>query len=294
MRFASAFACVLCLFSLTAAPAIAQDAGAPRRPTGAAGGFRAASRRRHPEEGRPRPRPRRRRARRRRSRSPPPRRSRLRSSRCSRPSRCPALVASTAAPSTCRRCRAARSRSPSIRPPSAALRQADIAKFKDASVPEVLQNTVPGVILSDAQGNAYQRSLQYRGFDASPVNGACAGPRRLPERRAHQRKLRRHRQLGLPARQRHRRHHHPRRQSGLRPQCARRRRRHHHARRLQFPGRRDRQPLRLLRSRSGLGVAAGARSGNWGAFVAGEYIQDDGFRDFSRAEIKRAATATSA
>ncbi len=34
-------------------------------------------------------------------------------------------------------------------------------------------------------------------------------------------------------------------------------------------------------------VAAGARSGNWGAFVAGEYIKDDGFRDFSEAEIKR-------
>ena len=39
--------------------------------------------------------------------------------------------------------------------------------------------------------------------------GAC----RLPKRRAHQRVLRRHRQLGLPARQRHRRHHHCRRQS---------------------------------------------------------------------------------
>ena len=34
---------------------------------------------------------------------------------------------------------------------------------------------MPGVILSDAQGNAYQRSLQYRGFDASPVNGQAQG-----------------------------------------------------------------------------------------------------------------------
>jgi hypothetical protein len=51
----------------------------------------------------------------------------------------------------------------------------DIAKFHDASLPEVLQNTVPGVILGDAQGNLYQRNLQYRGFEASPVNGVPQG-----------------------------------------------------------------------------------------------------------------------
>ena len=34
---------------------------------------------------------------------------------------------------------------------------------------------MPGVILSDAQGNVFQRSLQYRGFDASPVNGQAQG-----------------------------------------------------------------------------------------------------------------------
>jgi len=34
-------------------------------------------------------------------------------------------------------------------------------------------------------------------------------------------------------------------------------------------------------------IAAGARSGNWGAFIAGEDIKDDGFRDFSEAKIRR-------
>ena len=34
-------------------------------------------------------------------------------------------------------------------------------------------------------------------------------------------------------------------------------------------------------------VAAGANSGNWGAFVAVEDIKDDGFRDFSEAKIRR-------
>ena len=34
-------------------------------------------------------------------------------------------------------------------------------------------------------------------------------------------------------------------------------------------------------------MAVGARSGAWGAFVAGELIEDDGFREFSESEIKR-------
>ncbi len=41
--------------------------------------------------------------------------------------------------------------------------------------PEVLQQTVPGVILGDAQGNVFQRNLQFRGFESSPVNGVPQG-----------------------------------------------------------------------------------------------------------------------
>jgi outer membrane receptor protein involved in Fe transport len=52
---------------------------------------------------------------------------------------------------------------------------ADIQRTGDTYIPEVLQQTVPGVILEDAQGNVFQRNLQYRGFDSSPVNGVPQG-----------------------------------------------------------------------------------------------------------------------
>ena len=42
-------------------------------------------------------------------------------------------------------------------------------------MPEVLQQTVPGIIIGDAQGNVFQRNLQYRGFESSPVNGVPQG-----------------------------------------------------------------------------------------------------------------------
>ena len=51
----------------------------------------------------------------------------------------------------------------------------DIDRIKAPSAPELLQSAVPGAIISDAQGNSYQRDLQYRGFEASPVNGVAQG-----------------------------------------------------------------------------------------------------------------------
>ena len=256
MRFASAFASVLCLVCLSSAPAIAQDSQAPQlrrpRPRRPRPSFPpSTSSRRRP---RPRPRPRRRRARRRRSRSPLPRRSRRPSRRCSRSKqRSPARAASTAAP--CNMSPVPGSEIPIGKFPAGVGRAsaADIASFNDASLPEVLQNTVPGVILGDAQGNVYQRNLQYRGFEASPVNGVAQGLAVyqngvrinecfgdivnwdfLPDNAI----------AGI---------YDSRRQSGLRPQRHWRRGRHRDARRLQLPGRRDRQPLRLVRPCPGLG-----------------------------------------
>jgi iron complex outermembrane recepter protein len=52
---------------------------------------------------------------------------------------------------------------------------ADIERSGATYVPQVLQQTVPGVILEDAQGNAFQQNLQFRGFDSSPVNGVPQG-----------------------------------------------------------------------------------------------------------------------
>jgi len=51
----------------------------------------------------------------------------------------------------------------------------DIARTGYTYAPEVLQQTVPGVILGDAQGNVFQRNLQFRGYDSSPVNGVPQG-----------------------------------------------------------------------------------------------------------------------
>ena len=51
----------------------------------------------------------------------------------------------------------------------------DIQRSGSTYVPDVLQQTVPGVIVEDAQGNVFQKSLQFRGFDSSPVNGAPQG-----------------------------------------------------------------------------------------------------------------------
>jgi outer membrane receptor protein involved in Fe transport len=52
---------------------------------------------------------------------------------------------------------------------------ADVQRGGDPSVPEVLQNTVPSAIRGDAQGNLLERNLHYRGFEASPVNGVAQG-----------------------------------------------------------------------------------------------------------------------
>lgn len=51
----------------------------------------------------------------------------------------------------------------------------DIQRSGSTYVPDVLQQTVPSAIVEDAQGNVFQKSLQFRGFDASPVNGAPQG-----------------------------------------------------------------------------------------------------------------------
>ncbi len=77
-------------------------------------------------------------------------------------------------------------------------------KREDNPIPqEFLNSRIPSVMIDDLQGNQFQTGIQYRGFEASPVNGLAAGPGGLPERNPHQRGLRRYGQLGLPADQCH-------------------------------------------------------------------------------------------
>ena len=52
---------------------------------------------------------------------------------------------------------------------------ADIQRSGTTFVPSIIQQTVPGAILEDLQGNGFQQNLQYRGFDSSPLNGIPQG-----------------------------------------------------------------------------------------------------------------------
>ena len=120
-----------------------------------------------------RPRPRRRRSAPRSRQRPRPRRS-LR--RAGRDSWSPAPAASTAAP--CLMSPVDGSAIPIGKYPgraSAAPSPPTSSAPAITYVPEVLQQTVPGVILEDAQGNVFQKNLQFRGFDSSPVNGVPQG-----------------------------------------------------------------------------------------------------------------------
>lgn len=55
------------------------------------------------------------------------------------------------------------------------LSSADIAR-EDSVIPQdFLNQRVPGVVVGDLQGNSFQTGVQYRGFEASPVNGLPQG-----------------------------------------------------------------------------------------------------------------------
>jgi outer membrane receptor protein involved in Fe transport len=51
----------------------------------------------------------------------------------------------------------------------------DIKRDGSVIVQDALQSRVPGLIISDLQGNQFQTDIQYRGFEVSPVNGVAQG-----------------------------------------------------------------------------------------------------------------------
>ena len=51
----------------------------------------------------------------------------------------------------------------------------DIQRTGAVEIQNVLQTSVPGVIVTDLQGNGFQTDVQYRGFSSSPVNGQPQG-----------------------------------------------------------------------------------------------------------------------
>jgi outer membrane receptor protein involved in Fe transport len=164
--------------------------------------------------------------------------------------------------------------------------QADIQRTGDVQAPDVLQRTIPGVILSDAQGNVFQRTLQYRGYDASPLNGAAQGIA------VYQNGVRINEAFGdtvnwdflpsnaidgitiLPANP----------VFGLNAIGG--------AATITMRDGFNFQGTEIDMRAGSYGrlqgsIATGARSGIWSAFVALEGIKDDGFRDFSEAEVRR-------
>jgi iron complex outermembrane receptor protein len=52
---------------------------------------------------------------------------------------------------------------------------ADIQRTGAVIIQDALQSQVPGLIIGDLQGNQFQTNIQYRGFEASPVNGVAQG-----------------------------------------------------------------------------------------------------------------------
>jgi iron complex outermembrane recepter protein len=52
---------------------------------------------------------------------------------------------------------------------------ADIGRDHSVIPQDVLNNRIPGVVVDDLQGNSFQTGIQYRGFEASPVNGLPQG-----------------------------------------------------------------------------------------------------------------------
>ncbi|RUO98471.1 TonB-dependent receptor [Hyphomicrobium sp.] len=51
----------------------------------------------------------------------------------------------------------------------------DIARGGFTAVQNVLETQVPGIIVNDLQGNDFQTNVQFHGFEASPVNGVPQG-----------------------------------------------------------------------------------------------------------------------
>ena len=55
------------------------------------------------------------------------------------------------------------------------LSSADLKRDGSVIAQDTLNNRIPGVIVDDLQGNAFQTGISYRGFEASPVNGLPQG-----------------------------------------------------------------------------------------------------------------------
>jgi iron complex outermembrane recepter protein len=151
---------------------------------------------------------------------------------------------------------------------------------------EILKQRVPGIIIGDLQGNEFQTNIQYRGFESSPVNGVPQGLA------VYQNGVRINESFGDNV------------NWDFLPEIA-----------IDNVAVVSGNPVYGLNALGGAivvnmksgftyqggeaifsagsfgraegDVQAGLRSGNWGVYFGGERITDDGYRDFSSAEVKR-------
>ena len=162
----------------------------------------------------------------------------------------------------------------------------DISKDGSGQIQQTLQTRVPGVILTDIAGSGFRQDVSYRGFDASPIGGRAQGLA------VYQNGVRINESFGDAV------------NLDLIPSNA-----------IQDITVISGNPVFGLNAIGGAisivtkdgfnyhggeldtmfgsfgrrqaGLQAGGSSGGVGVYAAGEYLADDGFRDFSDAEIKR-------
>lgn len=163
---------------------------------------------------------------------------------------------------------------------------ADVARNGTGQVQNALQQQVPGIILSDTAGSGFRTDVSYRGFDASPIGG------RSQALAVYMNGIRINESFGDTV------------NFDAIPAIA-----------ISDMAVVGGNPVFGLNAIGGaisitmkdgfeyqgatidamagsfgrhqVAAEAGAKSGNFAAYVAGEYLEEDGFRDFSNAELKR-------
>lgn len=163
---------------------------------------------------------------------------------------------------------------------------ADIARDGSRQVQNVLQQQVPGIILSDTAGSGFRTDVSYRGFDASPIGG------RSQALAIYMNGIRINEAFGDTV------------NWDAIPAIA--------VSEIAVVGGNPVFGLNAIGGaisvttkdgfefqgatidvmggsfgRRQVAAEAGAQSGNFAAYVAGEYLEEEGFRDFSEAQIKR-------
>jgi len=175
---------------------------------------------------------------------------------------------------------------PTVPSATTTVTDSDIEREGTSQVQQVLQQQVPGIIISDAAGNPMRAEVSYRGFDASPVSGRSQGVA------VYQNGVRINESFGDTV------------QWDVIPSNA-----------IASMSVVSNNPTFGLNALGGaisiltkdgfsyqgaevdamagsfgrrqVGVQAGGSSGNAAVYVASEWIKEDGFRDFSESEVKR-------